>query len=238
MNTKSRPSLIYLSYFNNFDLTTKVDTPIIGDPISYNNSYPTYTKTTLHCMGMDLPAINIGNTNATHDWEIPGVIPISDLVNVWSVEYFFYIPFIDYSHGIVAMFVNKIKNIGCDPNGWGGGFIGSLSDISNVQAYNGATIIGSGVNGYISLPFNIYNNLCHGAIILNSTTNSVKVYINGDLYCSYVYNLGIPHQAKPFLRSKNRWSGSMTQVAVFNHDRSTNNGMNYPVPTSPYYPIT
>ena len=57
-----RTKLIYLTYFNNFNNATKVDTPIIGDPVDYtekqsSSSYtlPSYESSTMEIMGVTYP---------------------------------------------------------------------------------------------------------------------------------------------------------------------------------------
>lgn len=227
--------LLYLTYFNNFDTSTKIDHPIIGSDFQLNTRDPTYTKTTLNCMDTSIPALNIYN-NTTVRWTISSTITIPDSIEAWSIEYFFYIPYIGNSIGTAMYASPSGYNMGCDPFGWKN-YIGGIWGYSDTQVYNGTTLVTSGSDKYFKLPINLYNTLIHYAVVVNSATKEFKAYLNGTLYCSYIKTNTPVHQANPYITTNNGWSATMSQVAIFGYDKSINSGANYPVPTSPYVSI-
>jgi hypothetical protein len=228
--------LLYLTYFNNFDFSTMVDTPIIGEQFRLDTrSAVKYNSSTLQCMGTTIPALYV-TCGLTGEYNVSSDISIPEDISIWSIEYLLYIPYESLSSGVGIYFSTTTKALVCDPYGWGSA-TGSFNGISNIQVYNGAMMIGSGGDGRIRFPIDLYNNICHCAQIINHNSNSVRVYINGTIYCSYIFDSGVEHKARPYLGARNNWSGTMSQLAIFGYDKSINDGMNYPVPTSPYYPI-
>ena len=131
---RAKPELLYLTYLNNFDLTTKKDTPIIGTEIQFSNSF-IYTLTSMSCMGVTIPALELyqNGGSSTIDYNDGISIPASN--DVVSLEAFFYGSYRSGNYGVSIKIGESV--IGCDPNGWGFGFIVLPVNASNIQVFNG-----------------------------------------------------------------------------------------------------
>lgn len=180
-----------------------------------------------------MSALIMNSFASSTDYKVTDDILIPNTAKQFSIEYFFLINYSGASRGTAILFAPTSKGCGCDPYGWGN-FCGSLSGISDLTPYNGTYIFGSGSEGYFRFPITLHTQLIHMAYVLDTETSIVKIYINGIIYCSYKFNAGIEHKARPYMNPRNGWTCAMTQLAIFSYDKSTNNGMNYPVPTEPY----
>ena len=232
-------SLLFLTYFNNFNNTTKIDTPLVGSPYvmqdQQSNTQP-YTPSSLTISGIVYPAVYTAAEGQSQTSLRLVNEPIPSGTTVLSSEMWIYTGGTrdDFGGGLS---LGVAPWITLDPLFTNYDFPLSGPSTSscnkNYNLYNG-----SSVNSYYGVYFRFGTNIrlktVHLAIVDCLETRDSWYYINGNL----MYVLHTVTHANTYgyqLRQNNTGkSFTVTGIAIFAGDRRTNNGMNYPVPDGPY----
>ena len=227
-------NLLFLTYFNNFNNTTKIDTPLVGEAYSMSGGQ-SYTPSTLTINGLTYPAIyDVYGTSAGG----PACVnkPVPEGIDFISSELWVYATGYrsDFSSGIT---------LGCGPQividpmftyyefPISGPYVGSCDTYT---LYNGSGIDTSYPPGYFRMGTNIRHRIAHIAVVDDLVKKDSYYYTDGTLMyvlhgsrqsANYRYGLSQANTEKNF---------TVTGVAMFAGDRRINNGMNYPVPDKPY----
>ena len=237
---------LYLSYFDGFDTETFIDTPIVGSPTTYVNSVdfskPKYNavKTTLNGM----PALSIIASQST-PWYFHGQLLQNISENVISLEFFIkQLGTTSYSSeaGLLGLdhWTNPYNSfcvlLACE---YSKNTITFFTRNFGFSTYNGAYYDYQGQRRGYRLPYQIYNKTIHCAITLNKELNKGRLYVDGNLYIEFTgINSTDIFQSLAFEMINNSTSETLTitQLAVRKGDFSINDGMNFPIPQTPYYP--
>lgn len=221
---------LFLTYFDNYNESTKIDTPAIGEPYSILTDKNRYSKSTMTLFGQTFNCLyNSYYSQGAYDLSS---IDISEYDYV-SAEMWL-LP--EGSRYDFSSNVGLIDTIVIDPYFtsndfpiFGPYYTGS-SD--NVTMYNG-TIWNSCYTGYFRFGTRFRNQVGFLSVVYNNINKSIRYYSNGSLmlelrnrhFSRFYYRLNQANTGKTF---------KATGIACFNYDKSINNGMNYPVPTKRY----
>lgn len=221
---------LFATYFDNYDESTKIDTPAIGEPYSIPTDKNRYSKSTMTLFGQTFNCLY----NSYYRQGSYNLSPIDISEYDYVSAEMWLLPEgsrYDFSSG-----VRLIDWITIDPYFtsndfpiFGPYYTGS-SD--NVTMYNG-TIWNSGYTGYFRFGTRFRNQVGFLSVVYNNINKSIRYYSNGSLmlelrnrsFSSFSYSLSQANTGKTF---------KATGIACFNYDKSKNNGMNYPVPTKRY----
>lgn len=221
---------LFLTYFDNYNESTKIDTPAIGEPYSIPTDKNRYSKSTMTLFGQTFNCLY-------NSYYIQGVYNLSP-IDISEYDYvsaeMWLLP--EGSRYDFSSNIRLIDTITIDPYFtsndfpiFGPYYTGS-SD--NVTMYNG-TIWNSGYTGYFRFGTRFRNQVGFLSVVYNNINKSIRYYSNGSLmlelrnrsFSSFSYTLSQANTGKTF---------KATGIACFNYDKSINNGMNYPVPTKRY----
>ena len=227
--------LLFLTYFNQFNNKTKVDTPLVGEPYSMGTKQ-IFTPTTLSISGTQSPAIydyvksqGRGSTSCVN-----GTIP--ENAEFISAELWLYSSGTRYDFGS-GLSLGVAPWITLDPLFTSNDFPLSgpnLSSCDSYELYNGSSVNQYYSPGYLRYGVNIRQKTVHLAVVDDLVKKDSYHYVNGDLMYVlhgtrqsnvYRYELAQGNTGKQF---------TVTGVAIFAGDLRINNGMNYPVPEKPY----
>lgn len=228
-------SLLFLTYFNNFNNETKVDTPLVGEPYSMGTKQ-IFTPTTLSINGTQYPAIydyvnsqGPGSTSCVN-----GTIP--ENAEFISAELWLYSSGTRYDFGS-GLSLGVAPWITLDPLFTSNDFPLSgpnLSSCESYELYNGSSVNRYYSPGYLRYGVNIRQKTVHLAVVDDLVKKDTYYYINGDL----MYVLHGSHQSNVYryelAQGNEDKQFTVTGVAIFAGDMSIHNGMNYPVPAEPY----
>lgn len=225
---ESGGDIIFLTYFDNFDESTGTDIPIVGDPYTLDIQKQKLTRSSLNLFGGDCPALK-------DEYKSNNFVgfskPIPEDVEFISAELFLLCEGtrIDY-HSILGFGVADIK---LDPYltstsfpVFGPDYTGSSSDYT---MFNGTLR----VNNSFRFGKNIRYKTSHLAITYDVINKIVRFYVDGDIMLE-IRNYQTSYYRFRFVQSNTGKSFTLTGVAYFSYDKSTNDGMNYPVPTQRY----
>lgn len=224
---------IFLTYFENFNETTKLDIPKIGEPytILLNNTPQVYEKRTIPDLYGGVTALY--NYATTQDNSNSARIKTLDLSNydVFSLELWF---LNTGDRTDFQIYIGILQLLIFDP-----GFSTSEFRISgpyangeqrpNYTLYNG-TKWSSYSSNYIQLgePTRFVNTFV--SLVADRNNNEIRLYSNGKImYKVSNYNI----QNNVVFRANNQNTSKQTYVtgiAAFTYDKSENEGMTYPIP--------
>lgn len=232
----------FLSYFNNFNLETKEDTPLIGEKynlVPHNNKGPSPSISTTTYNGVEYPMLL--EKIANHANEIPNL-------DVYSLEALIYLGTNRMEYGWLGN-----STAVCYTNNVGVGIIihtgpdeKSSGPIRNV-VYNTQHIgtfhrwNDSPTNRVVS--FSIVGGLNRGtnksyhfAKVVDNINKKTRLYVDGVCILTADYYQESEFSTELFgsWNDYNNGYVGISQLAVREGDCSINNGENYPVPTKPY----
>lgn len=225
--------LLFLTYFDNYDEQTRIDVPLIGDPYKIDPISSSYTygqkitKTTFN--------VPWGIENGIHDEYynnnryVGYKKSIEDLKFV-SGEFFI------YCGGTMNAYPSAICAAttfsGLDPNYSYEKFDIQGPNLSgkDYTLYNGTSIYSSQYGNYAVFGVQMRFNTTHYAQTYDVENKIERFYVNGLLmleirggtFDEFIFGFSQNNTGKYF---------NITGVAWWNYDRSTNDKMNYPVPT-------
>jgi hypothetical protein len=223
--------IIFLTYFDNFDASTGTDIPIVGDPYTLDVRKQALTRSSLNLFGSTCPALK----DEYKEVEYTGfskIIP--EDVEFISAELFILCEGTGSQYGSLLSF--GVDNLTLDPYysstefGIFGPYYSGSS--SNYTMFNGT--IRSNTN-YFQFGKNIRFKISHLASTYDVKNKITRFYVDGDIMLE-IRNYYEMTSYKFGVRQNNTGkSFTITGVAYFSYDKSTNDGMNYPVPTERYY---
>ena len=243
--------ILYLSYFNNLNVQTLADTPIVGSSAT-TEYYGTAGKTVRKFKGQYINFICNGGTGSQHF--VQRIIPASNTPNIFSLEWLDYFP--TYYNGQSATykgleaFINSISKRIVSLSSMTDTGVFTVNDQNN-QLSSGWEKVDtrtwsesssySGKYTYIKNSSVMTIKQCHHfACVFDFNENKLYLYVDGNLAnINNFSSLGsIPiDDVIIMLRNYNDmgWWTLCTQFCVFGFDKSTNNRANYPVPLSLYH---
>lgn len=219
----------FLTYFDNFDESTGVDIPIVGDPYTLDITKQRLTRSSLNLFGGTCPAVKdeyISNDLAGFSKPIP------QGVEFISSELFVLCEGTRSDFGSALGF--GIYDLTLDPyysstdfGIFGPYYSGSTSDYT---MYNGTTRV---YTNYFKFGKNIRYKTSHLASTYDVINEIIRFYVDGELMLE-IRNLVATNYRFRFKQINSQKSFTITGVANFSYDKSINFGMNYPIPTERY----
>ena len=226
---ESGGDIIFLTYFDNFDASNGTDIPIVGDPYTLDVSKQALTRSSLNLFGGTCPALKDEYNKAEYTG-FSKIIP--EDVEFISAELFILCEGTRGDFGSVLSF--GVDTLTLDPY-----FSSQLFGIFGPY-YSGSSRNYTMFNGtirsyttYFRFGKNIRYKTSHLASTYDVKNKIIRFYVDGDImleirnYEKSRYVLGVQQNNKGK-------SFTLTGVAYFSYDKSTNDGMNYPVPTQRY----
>ncbi len=231
--------LLYLTYFTNFNESTKTDTSLIGDGTITFTGLGTHSFPKLNVMQTSVPGMEWHSVNLVQ--ESTG-ITIPDDVNQISIEQFFatYCPG-DYG---THLKVGYLWNYGCGAfSGDGYRLDVSWANLDNLTFYNGASYNTAWGKWALYKPASEYGvnvstagNMHFYSCVVDFETAEAYLYVDGLIICKAT-NITINRDIRYRLDThrSDHWIKA-TQCAIFNYAKNSDDKMTYPVPESPYDP--
>lgn len=221
---------LFMTYFDNYNESTKIDTPDIGEPYSIPTDKNRYSKSTMTLFGQTFNCLyNSYYNSGSYDLSS---IDISEYDYV-SAEMWL-LP--EGSRNDYGSIVRLIDWISLDPyftsNDFPifGPYYNGSSD--NVTMYNGTTW-NSNYAGFFRFGTRFRNQVGFLSVVYNNINKSIRYYSNGSLMLE-LRNRPFSMFSYTLQQNNTGKTSKATGIACFNYDKSINNGMNYPVPTKRY----
>lgn len=228
---------LYLTYFENFDEGNGTDIPIIGNATQFTNYAPNiFKKTNLDGM----PALRTNAFDQT--WHYYKFLENVD-DEIISLESFL----VSYGTGNEGQYFGFEGN--SDTDLYYSADAKLIIRYSNsprmifcrywsFTTYNGASYSYSGQRIGYTIPNQIYGKKIHYAVVIDKTNKEGRLYVDGILYMWWRNGIADFFETLRLGVYSNQGDQPtvFTQLAVRKGDRSINDGMNYPVPQTPYYP--
>lgn len=234
-NSISRNTLIdflYLTYYNNFNTSTGVDVPIVGNEVTYPNDTGVYSINTITYGNIVYPALKYSpDAEAAKRADIISTSGMTS--STISIELICALYRSDYDtesdiglYGCIFGLFSAENNIK----------IRIDNDSQSIITHNGLTLYSG--NAYQLPDIYSYTELTMHIAIVCTNLTQIKIYVDGVLYIEFTRTV-IPSHIKlvNYIYRSIAYS-KFTQLAVRNGDFSINDGANYPVPTQPYVLIS
>lgn len=226
---ESGGDIIFLTYFDNFDASTGTDIPIVGDPYTLDVAKQRLTRSSLNLFGGNCPALKDEYNRAEYTG-FSKTIP--EDVEFISAELFVLCE--GTRADIVSGLDFGVSYLTLDPyfsssqfGIFGPYYTGSSS---NYTMFNGTA---RAYSTYFKFGKNIRYKISHLASTYDVKNKIVRFYVDGDIMLE-IRNSQASRYRLGFVQNNTGKSFTLTGVAYFSYDKSTNDGMNYPVPTQRY----
>lgn len=226
---ESGGDIIFLTYFDNFDASTGTDIPIVGDPYTLDLQKQYLTRSSLNLFGGTCPAVK-------DEYKIAELVgfskPIPQDVEFISSELFVLCEGTRSDYGSILGF--GMYDLTLDPYfsseyfGIFGPYYSGSS--SNYTMFNGTL---RAYTTYFRFGKNIRHKISHLASTYDVKNKIIRFYVDGDIMLE-LRNIVASNYRLRFKQNNTLKSFTITGVAYFSYDKSTNDGMNYPVPTQRY----
>lgn len=222
----------FLTYFENYDEITNIDTPIIGEPWSFNLPGQNYEKTNINIFG---GCTAIKNTYKNSSQQNVYKIPYPDEIKFISSEMFILCEG-NQSTGNGAALSMDCTYFGCSPRGnvnsfgWFGPYM--TDQHSDTTLYNGTT---NPSGDFTRFGINVRHKISFLSATFDIDNKVQRFYCDGVLMMEK-RNINFPSW-KPqitLMQATANLSMTATGIAYFNYDKSENNGTTYPIPTQKY----
>ena len=219
----------FLTYFDNFNTSIGADIPIIGDPYTLDVSKQRLTRSSLNLFGGTCPALKDEYIQEEYTG-FSKIIP--DDVEFISAELFVLCEGDRNDFGSVLRI--GVDNLTLDPYLSSTEFVtfGPYYDgsASNYTMFNDTT---RSMKTFFKFGKNIRYKISHLASTYDVQNKTIRFYVDGDIMLE-IRNYEKSRCGFGVQQNNTGKSFTLTGVAFFNFDKSTNGGMNYPIPTERY----